>query len=124
MRERHFASFVFFASSSSFVIRAVFYISAILLSARGCLLQVQVKKTSYFLCFLLLYFYLVIMAPREQVKSNIFESRVDEGMLEWFRRRFSIPSDYILSVTDKKVHEPYTSFERLIVYQDQMKGGL
>ena len=64
------------------------------------------------------------MALREQVKSDIFESRVDEGMLEWFKHRFSIPSDYTLSITDKKVHEPYTSFEKLVVYQDQMEGGL
>ena len=64
------------------------------------------------------------MTPREQVKSDIFESRVDEGMLEWFRHRFSIPSDYTLSVTDKKAHEPYTSFEKLAVYQDQLEGGL
>ena len=58
------------------------------------------------------------MAPREQVKSDIFESRVDEGMLEWFRRRFSIPSGYTLSVTDKKAHEPYTGLEKLVVYKD------
>ena len=46
------------------------------------------------------------MAPREQVKSDVLESRVGEGELEWFRRRFNIPSDYTLSVTDKKAHEP------------------
>ena len=64
------------------------------------------------------------MAPRKQVKYDIFESRVDDGMLEWFRRRFSIPSDFTLSVTNKKAHEPYTGFEKLVVYQDQMEGGL
>ena len=64
------------------------------------------------------------IAPKEQVKSDIFESRVDDSMLEWFRRRFSISSDYTLSVTDKKVYEPYTSFEKLVVYQDQLEGGL
>ena len=58
------------------------------------------------------------MAPREQVKYGIFESRVDEGMLEWFRHRFSIPYDYTLSVTDKKANEPYTGFKKLVVYQD------
>ena len=58
------------------------------------------------------------MAPREQVKSNIFESRVDKGMLEWFRHRLCIPSDYSLCVTDTKAHEPYTGFEKLVVYQD------
>ena len=58
------------------------------------------------------------MAPREQVKSDIFESRVDEGILEWFRSRFYIPSDYTLSVTDKKAYEPYTGFEKLVMYQD------
>ena len=58
------------------------------------------------------------MALREQVKSDIFESRVDEAMIEWFRRRFSIPSDYTLSVTDKKAYEPYTGFEKLVMYQD------
>ena len=62
--------------------------------------------------------------PREQVKSDIFESRVGEGELEWFRWRFNIPSDYILSVTDKNAHEPYTSFETLVVYKDQMESGL
>ena len=56
------------------------------------------------------------MAPREQVKSDIFDFRVDEEMLEWFRRRFCIPSKYVLSVTDKKAHEPYTGFEKLVVY--------
>ena len=29
-----------------------------------------------------------------------------------------------LSVTDKKAHEPYTGFEKLVVYQDQLEGGL
>ena len=62
--------------------------------------------------------------PKEQVKSDIFESRVGEGELEWFRWRFNIPSDYTLSVTDKKAHEPYTGFEKLVVYKDQMEGGL
>ena len=64
------------------------------------------------------------MTPREQVKSDVFESRVDEGMLEWFRQRFSIPSEYSLYVTDKKAHEPYTDESRLVVYQDQLEGGL
>ena len=64
------------------------------------------------------------MALREQVKSDIFESRVDEGMLEWFRSRFSISSNYTLSITDKKIHEPYTGFEKLVAYKDQMEGGL
>ena len=58
------------------------------------------------------------------MKSDIFDFRVDEGILEWFRRRFSIPSGYTLSVTDKKAHEPYTDFEKLVVYKDQMKGRL
>ena len=56
------------------------------------------------------------MAPREQVKSDIYESRVDEGMLEWFRRRFCILSEYSLCVIDKKAHEPYISVEKLVVY--------
>ena len=64
------------------------------------------------------------MAPREQVKSDVFESRVSEKDLEWFRRRFHIPADYTLSATDKKAHEPYTDFEQLVVYKDQMEGGL
>ena len=64
------------------------------------------------------------MAPGEQVKSDVFESRVGKGELEWFRWRFSIPADYILNVTDKKAHEPYTGFEKLVVYKDQMEGGL
>ena len=29
-----------------------------------------------------------------------------------------------MSVTDKKAHEPYTDFEKLVVYKDQMEGGL
>ena len=78
------------------------------------------KRSFLSLCFLLLLVYLTIMAPREQVKSDIFESIVDEGMLEWFRRRFSISFDYTLSVTDKKAHETYTGFEKLVVYQNQM----
>ena len=69
-----------------------------------------------FVYFVLLLVCLVIMAPQEQVKSDIFESRVDEGMLDWFRHRLCIPSDYTLSVTDKKAHEPYTTFEKLVVY--------
>ena len=64
------------------------------------------------------------MALREQVKSGIFYLRVDEGILKWFKHRFSIPSYYTLSVTDKNAHEPYTGFEKLVVYQDQMEGGL
>ena len=50
----------------------------------------------------------------------MFESRVGEGELEWFRQRFNIPSDYTLSITDKKAHEPYTDFEKLVVYKDQI----
>ena len=61
------------------------------------------------------------MAPREQVKSDVFESRVSEKDLRWFRRRFQIPADYTLRVTDKKAHEPYTGSERLVVYKDQME---
>ena len=76
------------------------------------------KRTCLFCFPLLLSVCLVRMAPREQVKCNIFESRVDEGMLEWFRRRFSIPSDYTLSVTDKKAYESYIGFEKLVVYQN------
>ena len=52
------------------------------------------------------------------MKSDIFESKVYEGMLEWFRHRFCIPSSYTLSVTDKKAHEPYTDFKKLVVYKD------
>ena len=52
------------------------------------------------------------------MKSDVFESRVGEGELEWFKRRFNIPADYTLSVTDKKAHEPYIDFEKLVVYQD------
>ena len=55
--------------------------------------------------------------------SDVLESRVGEEELEWFRRRFNIPADYTLSVTDKKMHEPYTSFEKLVVYKNQMEGG-
>ena len=29
-----------------------------------------------------------------------------------------------MSVTNKKTHEPYTGFEKLVVYKDQMEGGL
>ena len=29
-----------------------------------------------------------------------------------------------MSITDKKAHEPYTCFEKLVVYKDQMEGGL
>ena len=64
------------------------------------------------------------MAPREQVKSDVFESRVSEKDLDLFRRRFHIPADYTFDVTNKKAHEPYTSFEKLVVYKDQMEGGL
>ena len=64
------------------------------------------------------------MAPREQVKSDVFESRVNEKDLDWFRQRFHIPADYTLRVTDKKAHESYTGFENLVVYKDQMEGGL
>ena len=48
------------------------------------------------------------------------ESRVDEGMLEWFRQMFNISSEYSLCVTDKKAHEPYTDEVKLVVYQDQL----
>ena len=58
------------------------------------------------------------------MKSDIFDFRVDEGILEWFKRWFNIPSSYTFSVTDKKAHEPYTDFEKLVVYKDQMEGGL
>ena len=58
------------------------------------------------------------------MKSDIFESKVDEGILEWFRRRFRIFQEYSLYTTDKKVHEPYTDNIKLVVYQDQLKGGL
>ena len=34
------------------------------------------------------------------------------------------PAEYHLYVTDKKMHEPYTGFEKLVVYQDQLEGGL
>ena len=50
------------------------------------------------------------------MKFDIFEFRVDEGMLEWFKRRFNIPSEYSLCVTDKKVHEPYTYELKMVVY--------
>ena len=54
-----------------------------LLSSKSHLLEVQVNRTSRLYCLsLLLLVYFVIMAPREKVKSDIFESRVDEGMLE------------------------------------------
>ena len=58
------------------------------------------------------------------MKSDMFESRVGEGDLEWFKRRFNISSDYTLSVNDKKAHELYTSFEKLVVYKDQMEGKI
>ena len=29
-----------------------------------------------------------------------------------------------MSITDNKAHEPYTGFEKLVVYKDQMEGGL
>ena len=64
------------------------------------------------------------MAPREQVKFDVFESRVNEKDLNMFRWRFHIPAEYTLSVTNKKAHEPYTGFEKLVVYKDQMEGGL
>ena len=62
------------------------------------------------------------MAPREQVKSDVFESRVSEGDLDWFRQRFHIPADYTLSVIDKKAHEPYTGFEKAGSLQE-LNGG-
>ena len=64
------------------------------------------------------------MAPREQVKSDVFESRVSEKDLVWFRRWFHIPVNYTLNVTDKKAHEPYTGFEKLVVYKYHLEGGL
>ena len=64
------------------------------------------------------------MAPREQVKYDIFEFKVDEGMLEWFRRKFTISQEYSLYTIDKKAHEPYTDESRLVIYQDQLEGGL
>ena len=64
------------------------------------------------------------MAPREQVKFNIFESRVDEGMLEQYRHKFDILKEYRLHTTDKKAHEPYLDGIKMVVYQDQMEGGL
>ena len=45
-------------------------------------------------------------------------------MLEWFRRRFTIPIEYSLYTTDKKGHESYTDEVKLVVYQDQLEGGL
>ena len=45
-------------------------------------------------------------------------------MLEWFRHRFCIPSEYSLYITDKKAHEPYTNEVKLVVYQDQLDSGL
>ena len=45
-------------------------------------------------------------------------------MLEWFRRRFTIPIEYSLYTTDKKAHESYTDEVKLVVYQDQLEGGL
>ena len=64
------------------------------------------------------------MAPREQVKSDIFRSKVDKGMLDWFKRIFDIPSDYILHTTKDKAHDPCSSGKRVVVYQDQMEAGL
>ena len=58
------------------------------------------------------------------MKSDIFESKVDEGMLEWSRRRFRISQEYSLYTTDKKAHEPYTNNVKLVVYQDQLEGEL
>ena len=52
------------------------------------------------------------MALREQVKSDVFESRVSDKDLDWLRRRFHILAEYTLSVTDKKAHGPYTGFEK------------
>ena len=59
---------------------------------------------SYFVYFLLHLSALLAysMALQEQVKSDIFESSIDEGMLEWFRQRFTIPIEYSLHTTDKK----------------------
>ena len=66
------------------------------------------------------------MAPKEQVKYDLFESRVDEGMLEWYRRRYSIPKEFILHTIEKKfrVHEPFLDWNKMVVYVDQLKGGL
>ena len=58
------------------------------------------------------------------MKSDIFKSKVDQGMLEWFRRRFDIPSEFILHTTKEKAHEPYADGKRIVVYQDQMESGL
>ena len=58
------------------------------------------------------------------MKFDIFKSRVDEGMLEWFRRRFTIPLEYSLYTTDKKAHEPYIEEVKLVIYQDQLEGVL
>ena len=64
------------------------------------------------------------MAPREQVKSDIFRSKVDLSMLDWFRRRFDIPSEYILQITKDKAHESCSSGKGVVVYQDQLEAGL
>ena len=93
-----------------------FFVSTVCVASVIVYLHLQVNISS---CFCVhIFFCLSIMAPREQVKSDVFESRVNEKDLDWFRRRFHIPADYTLRVTDKKAHEPYTGFEKLVVYKD------
>ena len=35
-----------------------------------------------------------------------------------------IPLEYLLHTTDKKMHEPYVDAVKIVVYQDQLEGGL
>ena len=58
------------------------------------------------------------------MKFDLFESRIDESMLEWYRRRFGIPQEYLLHITNKKAYEPYVDAVKIVVYQDQLEGGL
>ena len=115
-------------SSASFVFQRFLHFDFLFCCSYHLFFILRWIKILIFDCSLLLLLlflpFLKRMAPREQVKSNIFESIVSEKDLDCFRRRFHIPAEYTMSVTNKKAHEPYTGFEKLVVYKNQMKGGL
>ena len=45
-------------------------------------------------------------------------------MLDWYRRRFDIPSEYVLHITKDKAHEPFSYGNGIVVHQDQMEARL
>ena len=60
------------------------------------------------------------MAPQEQVKYDIFKSRVDEDMLKWYRRRYNIPQDFILHTVENsfRAHGPFLDWHKMVVYDN------